>query len=431
MRSLVENRKEHTIVIYLFMLGLLLLTYDRLPFFAYSNYAPSSIIAFVPAALLLLLKGATVDKDDVLLLVFAFLSIAHSLISAMIFDDFFAFIKHSIALITGLSVFFVSKYAFTLKEIKQKYIKIMLYSYTLPLLMGLMQIFNQFGLGIGYITEITSLFVTRNYVNRIQLLSGEPSWAAVHLMFLLVFLLFLNVNVEYKGLFIVISLVLLFLTFSAYTYMTLFFSYLIFILVSGGIREKFKMIAAVFFTLVVVFGVTHGIINMFNIDDYYVNRFNLTHIMNNNLLRTDGSIFVRVVFPIIGILEFIDWPIGYGGGFYYVKATDYLMENYSYGLEHEEVQRYAYTNTMTPMSLYSRLLAEEGLVAVLFFVFLYNLLKKCKSNREKYIWSIMVSLLLNFASYAFVDFWILAAALSSKFFCEAEVSTKTGGVNKN
>lgn len=412
-------------VILLFVLTIFFLPYDSLPFFNYSVYSPSSVVFIVPALILHLITKPKISKINLCFLLFFFISALHSLLSGYIYHDLYTSVKHIVTLLVMLSSFLVAEYAFTFKEHYKMYTQAFIGAFALSLLAGCLQLLNQFNLQIGFIRWFTSLFVTRLYDVRIQMLSGEPSWAVLHLLVLIPFLYYSDYRSKFKDYSTGIAILLFFLAFSSYGYAVFLLSFVLFVLLCGKLDHIFKYLLYILFFTFSSIIVVNAFIQCFGINDYYAHRFSLDFYLNNNVLENDGSIFVRLVFPYIGVLEFLDFPFGYGGGFYYLKAGEYLSEFFSYGLNYGEVYYYFTNNSMKPMCLYAKLLAEEGIFAILIFYFFYSILKKCVSKREKYLWCLAMALNFNFASYACVDFWILLGALSGGFFRKENI----GGEN--
>lgn len=410
----------YVVIKILFLLAILTIPYDSLPFFYYSIYSPSNIVFIVPAFILLIFTRLKVSKPGKYILVFTFVSFFHSLVSGLINNDLHTSIKHIVTLVVMISSFFVAEYSFSIKENYKVYTRTFMWAFALSLLTGSLQLLNQFGLNISFIRWFTSLFVTRLYEVRMQMLSGEPSWAVLHLLVLIPFLVWSNYASKLKNFIIIIAVLLFFLSFSSYGYAVVLLSLIMYILINFNMKSIFKYILLTISLLALIEGID-VLIQLMGINSYYSHRFDISFYFNNNVLEEDGSMFVRVVFPYIGILEFLEFPLGCGGGFYYVNAGKYLVEFFDYGLKYYEVLNYYINNTMQPICLYAKLLAEEGILSLFLFYSFYLVLKRCINKREKYIWCLAIALNFNFASYACVDFWILLGALSGGFFREENI----------
>lgn len=404
-------------LIYLFLLAIFFISYDSLPLLSFSTYSPVSIFFIIPAYILILLNKTLVSNSGKYLIYFFIFSFIHSLLSALIYNDFYTFIQHAVTLLVMLGSFFLAEYAFSLKKYYKLYTQCFIIAFSLPLLSGCMQLLNQFGFNIGFVRLFTSFFVTRLYEVRMQMLSGEPSWAALHLLAVMPFLYFSNYKSKYKDFCLLITIILLIFSFSSYGYAVLLLSLVLFFVLNYNKKTILKSILLIISACTIVF-LANAAIQYLGIDNYYSHRFDIDFYLSNNFLEKDGSMFVRLVFPYIGILEFLDFPIGYGGGFYYVNAGMYLKEFFDYGLKYDEVLFYYTNDSMKPISLYAKLLAEEGLFSIFLFYFFYLIYRKCSSKREKYVWCLAMALIFNFSSYACIDFWIILGALSGGFFRE-------------
>ncbi len=404
----------NSIICILFCLGIFLIPFDKLPFLNYSSYSPSSIFPFFLAFLFIMLKKFSIMKYDKWLNIFISISIGHSLISGMYYNNINSSIKHIITLVVGFSIFYTTRYAFKIKGGSKAYIRILKLSLAISLVLGYLQLLNQLGGHFHFIDKITSLFVTQVYSGRIQLVSSEPSWAIMHLLTFGVLLF------AYKGKnkFLLLATVLLFfLTFSVLGYGIVLFSLVFLGLISKN-KYRIKILIIVALLILSTFLVIPYIIDKLNIQGYYVQRFDYRYLFSQQFLMQDSSGFMRIISPVIGLLEFIHFPFGYGGGFYYVHFQDYIMKYFSYGLNLREVQ-YNFLDPVntTARNLLVKLLCEEGLLNTIFFIlFLKKIFNICKNNYTKFIFCVALMLTINFDSYAFVDFWFLLGIVASKHF---------------
>jgi hypothetical protein len=413
--TLKNERIINTAILILFLISISLITYDNLPFLHYSSYSPSSIFTFLIAFILTITVGFKYQPYDKWLITFIAISIIHSLVSGVYYDDVVTSIKHIITLLVGLSVFTVVRFSFIKKKQNNRLFEnVLMLSMLIPLLTGYMQLLSQMGANVSVIRTITSFFVVQVYDGRIQMASSEPSWASIHLLTIFVIILFKKAG-RFRKIFLASTGLLFFLTFSSFGYGVLLFSFVLYGLITR--KYRFKMLALIAVTIFVIFIIVPWTLNYFNVNSYFNQRFNLNYLLSSDFLASDASGFVRIVFPVIGLLEFLGFPFGYGGGFYHIHFKQYLMEYFSYGLVHEEVMGNITGGHANPMNFFAKILSEEGLISfILMVLFLRGIFKQCKSNYSKYIFCLALSFLLNFDSYAFVNFWFLIGIIASGYF---------------
>lgn len=400
------------LVIALFMLSLMLLTYDSLPYIPFSVYRPISMFPMFLASVLLLFTDFRFKKGDVFFLLFVMYSIGHSLIVALIKGDIGSSASHIITLLFGLSMFRVSVYvteqAKEDPEIIKRIAKSIAIAFIPPLIAGFLQLFDSFFIRSGFSGAFTGLFAEKVYLRRIQMLSGEPSWAAIHMLSggLIMFYLYKQ-GFRKQLLLLFATMLLMILSFSAYAYTVVLTALVIYVLVTNKNRGRMLVVLAVC-SLIVVVGVPF-LIETFKISGYFTDRFQFNF---NQLINNDNSFFVRLVFPAIGFMEFARHPIfGVGGGFYYTEFASLLQQYFSSGLKFSEVHDLVFINPYdaTSRNMVSKVFAEEGLIGVILFGgFLVSIFRSCGANSySKFAFALCISLVMNFDSYAFLDFWLL------------------------
>ncbi|WP_162255030.1 O-antigen ligase family protein [Paenibacillus sp. Soil522] len=400
------------LVIALFMLSLTLLTYDSLPYINFSVYRPISMFPMFLASILLLFTDFRFKKWDIFLLVFVMYSIGHSMIVATINGDIASSVSHIITLLFGLSMYRVSVYAAEQAkedpEIRKSIAKCIAIAFIPPLAAGFLQLFDAFFVRNGFSGVFTGLFADKVYLRRIQMLSGEPSWAAIHMLSGGLIMFFLHKQGFRKQLLLLVATMLLMvLSFSAYAYSVLLTALVIYVLITNKNRGRMLVVLAAC-AFVVVVGVPY-LIETFKVSGYFTQRFQFNF---DQLINNDNSFFVRLVFPAIGFMEFARHPIfGVGGGFYYTEVASLLQQHFSSGLKFSEVYDLVFIDpySATSRNMVSKVFAEEGLIGVILFGgFLVSIFRSCGANSySKFAFALCISLVMNFDSYAFLDFWLL------------------------
>jgi hypothetical protein len=411
------------LIIALFLFSLTVLTYDSLPYFHFSVYRPIAMFPMFAASVLLMLTDFRFGKGDAWLLAFAAFSIGHSLIASIGYGDLGSSLKHVATIIFGLSMYRVSVYiAGQCREdptLKGRIATALAIGFAPPLAAGFVQLADSLFVRSGFSGALTGLFSEKVFRGRIQMLSGEPSWAAIHMLSGGLLMLFL-VRQGYRKLLVPLIGIaaLLVLTFSAYAYTVLLTALLIVVLIARRHRGRTIVLLAAAVCLV-AFGVPY-LLETFHVSGYFTDRFQFDF---GKLIQTDNSYFIRVVFPTIGFMEFAQHPIfGVGGGFYYRPFADLLIRYFSDGLRFREVYDlvFLHPEMATSRNLLSKVFAEEGLIgASLMFGFLISTLRCAgDSPYAKFAFALSVALVMNFDSYSFMNFWLLIGFVRGGFFAE-------------
>lgn len=412
-----------SLIFSLFFIGIAVLTYDSLPYFEFSVYRPIAMFPLFAASVLMLFERFRFHQGDIFLIAFFIYSCSNSLIKAAVYNDLSSSMEHMITLVIGISIYRVAMYAG--RHIKEQAAgtqtlnKALMIAFVPAILAGFMQFFDAFFVHNGFSKALTSLFSEQVYHNRIQMLSGEPSWAALHMITggLLIYFLYDKQN---KRSWMVIALaLLLIMTFSAYAYAVILIAFFIYMLINSKQRLKMLVIMGLMFSF--IFVLVPFLIKTFGVSGYYTHRFNLDNMSLDYLMRTDNSFFVRFVFPVIGFIEFARHPLtGMGGGFYYREFADTLLQYFDVGLKFREVSDMVLRTPemATSRNLYAKLFSEEGFIGVvLFFGFLVSIFKQsCTTQYSKFVFAICLSSVMNFDSYAFIDFWLLIGLIRGGFF---------------
>lgn len=413
------------LIVALFLFSLAVLTYDSLPYFSFSVYRPLAMFPMFAASFLLLFTGFRFGKGDLWLIVFAVYSVGHSLIFSFGYGDLGSSLKHAVTLLFGLSMYRVSLYI--ARECKEDPALIgqiassLLIAFVPPLAAGLLQLADSLFIRSGFSGALTGLFSEKVYRGRIQMLSGEPSWAAIHMLSGGLLMLYLYRQGHRKLLIPLIGITaLMVLSFSAYAYTVLLTALLILVLVANKNRGRLMLLLGGC-VLVVAVGVPY-LLETFRVSGYFTDRFQFDF---NRLIQTDNSFFIRVVFPAIGFLEFAQHPVfGVGGGFYYRSFADLLLKHFSGGLTFREVYDlvFIHPELATSRNLLSKLFAEEGLIgATLFIAFMVSVFRRAgASPYAKFAFALSAALVMNFDSYSFVNFWLLIGFIQGGFFAGQE-----------
>lgn len=264
------------------------------------------------------------------------------------------------------------------------------------------------------------IFFSRKAYTRVQWLSGEPSWAAMQMIFSMPFLLY---KAQKSTLFKVItglSVVLLVLSFSMQGLITFIIAGFIAVVV---LKPKwiFKMMLALGILLVVSL-VLYYLASAIYPRAYFLTRIrralNVSSLID--LVYVDGSVAVRLLYPWIGLVMFRRFPLfGVGVGNFRYFFPNIVRLRFPRLLRVSEASSNIQRLNANPKNIFTRVLGEGGLVgAILFFMFVFKSIQTTIvsiSPHKDWILFIMIvvfSNMLQFDSYAYVPLWfILALAL--------------------
>jgi hypothetical protein len=402
-----------------------------------STYRPISIFPLLLSLLFLVLsrKAKLFGVGQRKLLVFYFYGILSSMIiSLSVNDNKSAFFDFAVTLTIGVLVFF-SASLFLKTKIKEIgfsetlswLMDLIGKAYYLPLLVGLLESFSLLGFLPHDVDQFLGLFGGFQS-SRITITSVEASWASIHMLVAFCAYGYLFFKKRYKRhiLAAMISLFLFLYTQSMQGVLVLFVSLIIFsIWYAVSRRSVLKLIKGAIGVAAIAVVIYLVLLAMFSDVDktYYTDRV-LYFTSIDNLIRSDGSSFIRLCYPIIGLLMFRDYPVfGVGGGCFGQFLPEYIYENFPWSMEYAEVAHHvAGLTNPSAVSLFARVFAELGIFGVvLFFIFLVYVLKRIGKIRNDSKHSLMFVLLaiivlamqLQFASFAYVSFWLVFGLLDA------------------
>lgn len=437
-----ERLQNLSVAEMLFAIGIFLIPYDAFPVMP-STYRPISIIPLI-LSLLFLVAGVggrrvrVLGKRQLIILAFYALVLVINAFRAMLGDlAVDGYIDTMLTLTVGVLAYFSFSGFLTWKISKTSLndtidwlFRSLSAAYIIPLCVGFVECLSLAGILPGGIKDALHGFFGGNQPNRLTLTSYEASWASIHLLIAAVsnFCLYVRGKRYFHIVFAALAAVLFVYSSSmqgvliiscASALYAIWYSYkkrrlLIFI--------KWVVIIVALVSLVLV-----SFVLFFTIagnDAYYATRLlNFTSV--DRLIHTDGSSFVRLVFPFICLQMFVTNPLfGVGAGAFAEALPAFIVEDYSWAIQFGEVARYL-NGTLTPsaVSLYTRVIGELGLIgAIPFFSFLISSLRcvgkvaSCDIPRGYHAVFLCMVLLcsqLQFASFAYLPFWLAAGFLDA------------------
>jgi len=419
----------------LVFIAILLLPLDSVPYILPSTYSPISIYPLIIAFPLILsiyfTKIKTIKKSNLILICFYIYSIISSfLFSNFVYDDNSGFIDFFVTLTIGVVVYLVFDYYFSLISeefnTNEKYFewvfKLIGNVYIFVLLYGVYEILSMLGILPGILENFINTLLDVSGGSRITLLSGEPSWATFHLIFIIPIYWYLKKYNKRYNKYFYLAILLLIMTFSMQGYIILLAAMLLNMLYQKKIRLLLKYLFLISIFIILFILVLPIFSNLFE-GMYFVNRFskinNLTTI--GDIFYLDSSVFTRTIYPIIGLLIFKKNPLfGVGGGNFRFELGGYITKYFPKGLRFPPVVDNITGEVSNPFNMLSRLLSETGIIGTgLFTWFVYSIFKKIKINLSSISRDIGMFLIfsiciyLQFDSFAFIQPWLAFAIVNN------------------
>ena len=369
--------KKKTLLNNLFFLSVFLFPIDSFPIFPTNNvYRPISVLVLVVYMLVLLLSTSrgSIKKHHLIVVLAAGFFFVQSLLGAFIFDST-AHLPKAFITLCLVVVIAVTTYDFFDRNKDDfpwdKLIRAFKYSFLLSAFVGTIQILTRIDvLPPEMQTFFTGLFSYRTH-RRVQMLSGEPAMMFRHLLLFLV--IFVGVRrFKNRRSYILATLIFIFLSGSTLGYVT-FFIFIVLYIFLFNIKIIFKpiVLTTLFFMLVSMLFLYKNFL-----DDYTKKKIELVVKVSTNsdyiegYLKKDGSFFQRAMNPIIAFRS-MGYSYGFGTGLdtYRYVYPKYILSDYSYALNHNEVADTVYNrNYITPKSLYAKIGSELGLISLLLFL---------------------------------------------------------------
>ncbi len=383
-------KKEYSIkqlMLLFFYMGIFCLPIDSFPLFPTDNeYRPISFFFFMGAFFLYLMEGK-INFHDIIVVVLCLFIVLHSLFSSFfILDQYSHLIKSFITLTIFIIISIVSFNCiqFGLEYNREEFLKnlsiVIVFSLLLIFFVGFFQILEIFRLIPRSISNFITFIFSYRTANRLQGVSGEPSWMVRYLSLFGIFTYYF-----YKGplktIILVLTGIYLLLSGSSYGYLVFLISIGVYLVI---FKLSFKTFALSVLGMIFIFLTINWVVNTKS-DNYTVQRLGkITVILKNPealflILESDGSMFQRIMNPVIGFQSGPDsYFLGLGLDGYRYIYSEKILKNYKYATNFETVNRAVkgqiYT---TPKSLYSKFYAELGVVVFfLFLVFLFYLFVK-------------------------------------------------------
>ncbi len=383
---------------YLFYLGILFSSLDSFPLFlGISTYAPYISVLFFVSYLIVSSNYNQIkySRNRFICLLLSIVLYGLSLFNGVfVYKDLSGFINFAIQF--TLAILLYKSFNCYLSKLDpntylQAFSRIFI-TYNIPILViGIIELMLLRAGSIYY--KFVSVFSWRVSNGRIQLVSGEPAWAARLLLVLLALVPLTNYSKQKKLYLTILLLLLLLATGSS---LGIICALIYYIVVYFRKRYfKYVLICGLFMAFVSPILYSH-------LDDYTKARLELISELRHSDFETlavsagSGSLMARIGNPILGVYVGLDNPIsGVGGGYYYRHHFAYLSEVFPSALSISNI----YETGFSPKNLFSRVFAEMGLLGLLpLLIGLYWVYRNVvKSNRQTLgVFVCIILLLINF-----------------------------------
>jgi len=326
--------------------------------------------------------------------------------------------------VAGLVSFLGFRYYFRFASVEQ-YFRIVGGALKIVLIYGMFELVALYtGIGGGF-RDALAIALSGNAGSRVQLFTSEASWASLYLVFS--FPLLGRLSWFYRT----IWALLFAATFSMYGFATLLIGLLGHRLLMGRSMTKtaLQIVAIGTAAVLVLYGVKLIVASLASSGDlpYYLTRIiklNEATTVEASLLESlDGSVFVRIMYPVYAVLVSISYPLGMGAALYpyaFNEAIPWLpMSHVAYS--NLEIVGDISTISADPRNFYVNLYVMGGLAGLGYLVFMLNslrrdlgLIKRFGGKGEKMLvlqLTLMGAACLQFGSFAFILLWIPLAAV--------------------
>ncbi|MFT8322303.1 MAG: O-antigen ligase family protein [Bacillus sp. (in: firmicutes)] len=410
---------------YLMYLAFFFLSLDNFPFMFGTAYKPVSLLFLVMYFTIKIPEIIRLEWKRMELFIFFTIMLSFVISAVMIgfnnysLDGLFDSVTSFLA---GVIIYLAIKH-FIMKtqlEVRLKSLEMLLYGYTIPVFIGLLQVIYIYVAPLGFIEHITSLFVARtDYINtgRVHFTFSEPSFTSIHTNLIMIPSLFIlnkfkPINRCIKGI-VILFFILSLLTLSVRYYMDITFALIVYFILYLRVKNIFKL----FFLVPALVGILVVVINFTGSskDSYHVQRF-MKVMENPEEIVSDPSFQIRNTYSSIGYNAFLDNKlVGVGIGNY----VDYYKKNlptvnHDYKKFPELINAREHSNVIAQYNMYTRLLSEMGIMGLIIILLMTGILITLRNDRYKLFISILlIWTLIQFDSFAFIPMYLILC-LNSK-----------------
>ena len=414
----------------LLIAGYLLVPFMSLPLLP-SDYRPVSVIAFAvtgAAVMLVRLIRRRMPWDEFLLGCFLLICGFQTLgLVAVMNADFGKAIRHLVVLFLGALSYVSLKLVFR-RFGPDRALRWMVWVFALILVLGVVEVLCILHVFPWSIKVALNNLLGGRSVGRVQLVTSEASWGAKVLLFgipLFIFYLVRERKCRYL-IALIVAAVLFCFTLSMDGFLAAGLAVLFFGLVRyRDLLNHPKWCVVLVGVLLGLAGLFYGAYRAFpKGQSYFLARLHTLETLNVDRIRrlpqSDGSVFIRLYYPWLGVRMFLENPLGLGLGGYsqsFPAFLDRVSVDYS---RFPEVMGDLRTQTGDPKSLYAKILAENGTYSgwvLLLFAAIHLYYLKLSNTYEIIPYRNLVvawlavngAVFLQFGSFAYLPMWFTLA----------------------
>lgn len=437
---------DATVAELLLIIGIVFIPYDALRLMP-SEYRPIAIFPLLIALFFVFGRRevALMSKSRALLLLFAITATFSTCLLALQTNYGTSRVPSFVMTLSiGVSLFFAFSISFALMLRKLGLFGFLDWlftwlsrAYVLPIAIGVIETLSLLGLIPSSVGASLSHFFGSDQEGRLTLTTYEASWASFHLLiagFSFYYRYKLTSSLFHGGCFFV-SLGLFLFSQSMQGFIVATIAAVVY--VAWLSYKRNNLLTLIKWVSVTILGIVLLVVFLKDIyaskgqDTYYTRRL-LGFEGVGSLIKSDGSSFVRIMFPVIGMQMFFDhFLLGIGGGMFASYLPEYIMANYPWAVSFGEIaQDLAGELVPSAVCLYTRIIAEQGVIGAFFFcIYSVNVFHGFNSLGDVAHWRVritafflitLICMPFQFASYAFLPLWLSLGILDALCSYQAE-----------
>ena len=390
--------------------------FDSFPIIGTSVYRPLSALPLIAIFLISLHSKKTINLKKNTAIIFL-IALLITFIKSYLYNDYGGAIKFTVEVIFILISIISIQFIFRHYESRELFFsdlkKASKISIITILIISYIQLFSRFSPSLQPFAEFINSIVSYRYdISRVQFLSGEPSMGVRMLVFMLC-LNFISNNGRVPKFFLLMSLILILMSGSTFGvfFVLLFVAFYLIITINNTYRLLKNILVFSLFSIILIFITLNVSPYLSPYAQSKISKiFEITEALNVatiiSISKSDGSLFLRLFNPIIGLMIFWDnFLIGVGGEHFSILYMDYVKQYFPYASKHDTIfNHYKYGLDITPKSFYSKILSEFGLIGFLVFLnYAIRAFNKSKTDyRFKILFAFLITLMINYDSYIYL-----------------------------
>lgn len=392
------------------------------------HYSPlTALFLSVPGVLIMLGRLGRYRAVDLCFLTMAVFIVVATFVNGFKYGyGLYEIVFSLVPVIVGMSVYF---YVSNMRSDDSKFsmIGVLPKVHYFVLAIGVVEVLCLLSVLPREIKTIISTFFSGISSSRIQLLTREASWASMYLLMVAPFVYYYLPR--YRTGVIFLSGMLFLMIFSAYGILCAGAAYILFNFYRSpsGVAYigKAFLISLVFIISVFILYKTAVWLHEMNGGGYHTSRvLRLVNVDSfEQLIGLDGSVFLRVMYPLYAIDIFLHNPLGVGVVSYPAVFNEYITSApyADLAFQNPEILGDIYSSSADPRSFYTAVLACGGVGAFVFFVSaLFLLVTRLNRIRDAtyksalaMLFFISLAIMLQFGTLSLLPFWLVSGLIVS------------------